>query len=357
MIKGDLLDWDGFLEIAQRELLLDGKTEFFLPIRRKAGCEDFYGRLELELRDNKLVTIIQYRSVKEGWAKVSRPSLLRMDRDSLIRERPHLSALQSEISKWRVEFVDLGVDSVIRQAYREAIQDPSLTRSCFEVFAYLLGHRSEIRGLLPRQVQHANSTKLIGRENLLLRIFSIWRSETASWNQFYRYFELLDRPVEFRFFAPRCLYRRAVLTDFNGLLSEDWASDYQFEGLTGTLIVENQETFYSEVTKRKDRLVLWGSGWKAALLRSFHQRLPRPIFYWGDIDKDGYEIYGHLKTFVPDLTPILMDHGTIAKHIQFSIPRDKYFGPYQSAADLQQEYQDVCQRGICIEQEKIRSQH
>src|SRR5206468_3268067 len=111
----------------------------------------------------------------------------------------------------------------------------------------------------------------------------------------------------------------AHLTTFNGLLSEDWAAEYQFDGPAGTLIVENLETFYSEVAKCKDRLVLWGSGWKAALLRTLHHRLPRPVLYWGDIDKEGYEIYGHLKSFILDLQPLLMDRKTIESHIPFSV--------------------------------------
>lgn len=354
-MENDLLDLESMLESAERDFLLEGKAEFLFPVRRKAGYQDFYEKLERELRNQKVVTIAEYRSVKEGWVRISRPSVLSMDCQTLIRERPHLAVLQREVGRWREEFAGLAADSVIRQAYREVVQNPALTRACFEVFTYLLNHRDEVRGLLPRQVQHSNSTKLIGKEALLLRMFSIWRGEPASWRQFFRYFELLDRPVEFRFFAPDCLYRQSRLTDFNGLLSEDWAADYQFDGLAGTLIVENLETFYSEAMKSNGRLILWGSGWKAALLRTFHGRLPRPILYWGDIDKEGYEIYGHLKSFIPDLRSILMDRTTIESYLQFSVPRDKFFGPFRSAADLQQEYQDVCQRGLCIEQEKIRS--
>lgn len=355
MTTNRFLDLDALLEGAERDFVLEGKNEFFFPIRRKSGNADFYELLERELRGQEVVTVIEYRSVKEGWVKVSRPALLRMDEQALLRQRPHLAALRAEVGTWRKQFAALASDTAIREAYREVVQDPSLTRACFEVFAYLLDHRLEVRGLLPRQVQHANSTKLIGRESLLLRMFSIWRGESASWRQFFRYFELLDRPVEFRFFAPTCIYQRARLTNFNGLLSEDWIADYQFTSSAGTLIVENLETFYSEVAKSNERMILWGSGWKVALLRNFHHRLPRPLLYWGDIDKEGYEIYGHLKSFIADLQPLLMDRNTIESHVQFSVPRDKFFGPYRSAADLQQEYQDVCQRGLCIEQEKIRS--
>ena len=355
MKKLELLDIGAILDGAEREFLLDGKQEFLFPVRRKPGCDDFYGKLEIELRNQGTLTIAEYRSVKEGWAKVSRPAVLRLDARALLSQRPYLTVLAQEIARWRDEFANLAVENVIRQAYKEVFYDPSLTRSCFEVLAFLIGHRNEIRGLLPRQVRHAHSTKLIGRESLLLRMFSIWRCEPATWNQFFKYFELLARPVEFRFFAPACRCQNAPLTAFNGLLSEDWERDYRFDGLASTLIVENLETFYAEAAKSKDKLILWGSGWKASRLKNIHHVLPRPLLYWGDIDKEGYEIYGHLKELIPDLEPFLMDSATVEAHARFSVNREKFFGPFRSAADLQAEYQDVCQRGLCIEQEKIRS--
>lgn len=350
-----VLDIDVYLESAEHDLLVEGRSEFLYPVRRKSGLADFYERLESDLRNQDLLTVADYRVVKEGWAKISRPSLLRMDRATLVRHRPHLVLLEQEAAKWRREFHDLGADTVIRRAYKEVFKDPLLTRACFEVLSYLLQHRADVRGLLPRQVQHSNSTKLIGKESLLLRLFGIWRSEPATWKEFYRFFELEDRPAEFRFFAPRCLCQTYPLTAFNGILSKDSAPVYDFTGLAGTLIVENLETFHSEAAKSRDRLVIWGGGWKATLLRDIHARFPRPILYWGDIDKEGYEIFGNLKGSITDLQATLMDRATIDSYRHLAVKRDPYLGPFQSVTDLQDEYQDVCRSGLCIEQEKIHA--
>ncbi|NJL24045.1 MAG: hypothetical protein HC902_01905 [Calothrix sp. SM1_5_4] len=163
----------------------------------------------------------------------------------------------------------------------------------------------------------------------------------------------MERPVEFRFYAPICVYMGTRLTDFHSVLSQDLAERYAFTELAGTLIVENLETFHVEAAGSRDRLVLWGGGWKAVLLRSLECVLPRPILYWGDIDKEGYEIYGQLKSFVTDISPTLMDRPTIEGHLDFAIQKEPFFGPFRSAYELQAEYQEISQRGICIEQEKI----
>lgn len=347
------LDVEMMLNQAERELLIEGKVEFTFPLRKRPGFEDYYECLEDELRENAWIKVLEYREVKEGWARISRPSLVRFDSEALLRMRPHLRLILEEVVKWRAEFVAIDVQLALKLAFQEMVAEPSLTKSCLQVLTYLISHRELIGGLLPRQIQHGNSSKLIGKEPLLLRLFSLWRGESATWKEFFRYFDLADKPVEFRFYAPRLRCQDADLERFHGLLASEWAESLDFSGLKGTLIVENLETFYSEAALSAERLIIWGGGWKVSVLRSLQDRLPRPIVYWGDIDKEGYEIYGHLKGFVPELQSIFMDHATIKKYRHLGIRKDAFLGPFRFAADLQAEYQDVCISGLCIEQEKI----
>jgi hypothetical protein len=352
-VSNPIFDPENLMDQAEREHALNGISELILPVRRRPGMPDFYEKLEEALREQDLLEIAEYRMVKEGFVRLSRPSKLKLPLAALVKHRPHLPALFREISFWRRDFPDLAVEAALRQFYRELTADPALTRSCFEVLAYLLRYKDKLRGLLPRQVPHSESTKLIGRESLLLRLFNAWRGEAGSWEHFFRFFELLERPVEFRFYAPVCRFDSAELNGFHGILTEDSATRFRFMGNAGTLIVENLETFHAEAALSRDRLVIWGCGWKVLLLRRLCGEWPRPIIYWGDIDKEGYEIYGKLKEQIPDLKSTLMDRKTIESHIHASIAKPPFFGPFRSAADLQSEYQYVSEHGLCIEQEKI----
>src|SRR6185437_8564195 len=185
------------------------------------------------------------------------------------------------------------------------------------------------------------------------KIFSVWFGQPASWTDFYRHFALLERPTEFRFYAPAARVQGSEVRNFHGVIAEDWQGDFDFGALMGTLIVENFETFLAEAQVSRDRLILWGAGWRAASLRGLQARCPRPILYWGDLDKEGYEIYGFLKSFIADLTPTLMDRRTLERYRHLAITKEKFFGPFRSAADLQSEYQEVSRLGLAIEQEKI----
>ena len=348
-----MIDFEALLNNAERRLLIEGGDEVLFPVRRRSGISDFYERLEFDLRSQPLFSIAEYRTVKEGFVKVSRPSVLRVNRSLLFRARPHLKGLEREIASWRSSFEPGIIESILSTSYSDCVRDPELTRSCLEVFAYLKSHREQIRGLMARQIQHANSTKLIGREPLLLRIFSLWRGESTSWPVFFRYFGIASRAVEFRFYAPECFYSGMKLEDLHSLLSSEWCTRYNFKCLGGTLIVENLETFLSEASRSSGYLIVWGGGWRAASLRNLHEVLPRLLRYWGDMDKEGYEIYGYLKDLIPEIQSCLMNHTTLSRNRSLAVKKTPFYGPFRSAGELQSEYQEVCQNGLCIEQEKI----
>jgi hypothetical protein len=79
-----------------------------------------------------------------------------------------------------------------------------------------------------------------------------------------------------------------------------------------------------------------------------------PVYYWGDIDKDGYEIFACVRELFPRAISVLMDDLTLQKYTSLiqSLPQAE---PSLSnlPADLRAVYERVCREGIRIEQEKI----
>jgi hypothetical protein len=143
------------------------------------------------------------------------------------------------------------------------------------------------------------------------------------------------------------------LRDFHGLLAKDWADQYRFGSLAGSLIVENFESFLALTRESKSTFLVWGAGWRAVHLRVLLQEFPKPIYYWGDIDKEGYEIYASLKHSCPDLQPILMDQATIERNRNLQQRKDLFIGPFREVPGLQREYEYVSWHGVQIEQEQI----
>ncbi len=351
-----ILNINEFLDRAEREYLFENKVHFVFTIRRKAHDDDFYSRLESELQKQNILKIHDLRLVKEKYAKISRPSAVSIDLDTLLTQRSHLKLLKSEMGFWGERYPKINLLLFAKTYFRDSMENLALTYSCAEVLNYLISHPEICIGLLPREISHGQSTKLIGKEPLLLKMFSCWRDQSSRWSDFYNYFGLLDKPAEFRIFAPECLLQNQNLKNYHGLLSRDFFKDYNFSNLNGTLIIENYESFYVAARHSKKTLILWGAGWKAASLRSISKSLPGPVFYWGDIDKEGYEIFAYLCNFMPDLEPLYMSFKTIHDNPDLQQKRDKYLGPYKQIPKLQDEYIWICSRGLQIEQEQLQPQ-
>ena len=350
-----ILNLESYLNRAEQEYLFLGKTEFTFPIRRKSQDLNFYIRLESELRAQDLLRIQDFRVVKEGYARLSRPSALGFNLDALLKKRSHLRLLKTDLEGWHQRYSKVPLFEFARSYPRDTFANLGLTHACAEVLNYLILNREACVGLLPREIAHGQSTKLIGKEPLLLKMFSHWLENSARWNDFYDHFGLLDRPAEFRIYAPECTLQGQRLKGFHGLLSRDFSKGFDFKQLAGTLIIENYESFYVALRHSQASLIVWGSGWKAASLRACFQLLPEPIYYWGDIDKEGYEIFGYLKRQLPILQPVLMDRATIEANKTIYQVREKFFGPYKNVPDLQSEYEWISTQGLQIEQEQLQA--
>lgn len=357
-MSGDFLekniDFERWLDEAEFGYLVDGKTDFEFPVRRRSGDDHFYERLDRELRSQNAFQIRSFRSVKEGFTKISRPAVLGLSLDELFSARPHLRLIRGEVERLTRDFGALDVSGFLRKTGREALDSLATVRSCCEVLIYLIENQAEAFGLMPRQIPHGQSTKLIGKEALLLRLFAHWQGEPSKWADFIARFGLVDKPLEYRFFAPRCRVQGQELKEFHGLLAKEWRESVDFAGLAGTLIVENFVSFYAVTKESKNSLIVWGEGWKAAHLRSLLESLPRPVYYWGDMDREGYEIFGFLKSYDPDLGPVLMARADIDRYAPIQQRKDIYLGPFRIVPDLQEEYEWVARRGIQIEQEQMR---
>lgn len=349
-----LIPVEDYLNRAERDYVLEGKTQFEFPVRARSTEPDYYVRLDQELQTQKHFKVLAYRSVKEGFVKTPRPSIIGFDIDFLFRQRPYVNLLRSHLHQLAQSFSFFSVLDFARSNYVDCSQNPEGLSAAFEVFQYLLHHKDDIIGFMPRQIPHGQSTKLIGREPLLLRIFNFWFKQNGlTWFDFYRYFQILDKPAEFRFFAPHCLCQNSPMIGFHGLMAIEWHRQFLFPQLDGTLIIENLEAFYRLTPEVKNTLLIWGGGWKAALLKQLLPHMPTPIFYWGDIDKEGYEIYAFMKKSYPPLKPLLMSRETLITNKSLVQKKDVFQGPFRIVPDLQNEYEDVCLKGWQIEQEQL----
>lgn len=90
----------------------------------------------------------------------------------------------------------------------------------------------------------------------------------------------------------------------------------QFETLNlpieRVLVVENKTTFYTTLTlpKMDSAIAIFGSGYSVYNLKNAHWFSDVELFYWGDIDVQGFEILSQFRSYFLHVQSLLMDKVT-----------------------------------------------
>ena len=87
-------------------------------------------------------------------------------------------------------------------------------------------------------------------------------------------------------------------------------------------IVENKITTLSFPDKESS-IVIFGSGYKVGVLKSVKFLRDKEIYYWGDIDRDGFAILSQIRGYFPQICSILMDKKTLELFKHFILEYEK----------------------------------
>jgi hypothetical protein len=91
-------------------------------------------------------------------------------------------------------------------------------------------------------------------------------------------------------------------------------------------ITENLMNFLT-LPLLENSFALFGSGYAVQTLKSATWLSYCPIFYWGDLDVDGFKILSQLRSYFPQTISIMMDLKTFETFYQFSVPVAEALAP------------------------------
>ena len=124
-------------------------------------------------------------------------------------------------------------------------------------------------------------------------------------------------------------------------------------------IIENKITFLS-FFEIEDSIVIFGSGYGVSILKNSKWLREKEIYYWGDIDLDGFAILSQLRGYFPNVKSFLMDEETINRFKDLSVEY-KPTNIYRELDNLSKEEKQVYTRlqndfygkNFRLEQERI----
>ena len=138
-----------------------------------------------------------------------------------------------------------------------------------------------------------------------------------------------------------------------GLTLSDCAGLTELRGRTA-FIVENKMTFLT-LPPVENGFAIWGKGFQVSLLREVAWLAQCAIWYWGDLDAQGFAILAQLRSQWPHTRSFLMDAVTLEKYQLYIVTGTP--GENISLSNLTEEERAVCQQLMShnwrLEQERI----
>ena len=84
------------------------------------------------------------------------------------------------------------------------------------------------------------------------------------------------------------------------------------------IVTENEMTFLT-LPPQREAFTLFGGGFMVHNLGRVPWLAECPIFYWGDLDPQGFQILSHLRAVFPQVTSIMMDQETLSTFADFCV--------------------------------------
>jgi hypothetical protein len=84
-------------------------------------------------------------------------------------------------------------------------------------------------------------------------------------------------------------------------------------GAERVFITENYVNFLA-FPRARAAIVVFGEGYDVGKIAKAAWVHDVPVYYWGDIDTHGFAILDHLRSVLPNVVSLLMDHGTLHAH-------------------------------------------
>ena len=134
----------------------------------------------------------------------------------------------------------------------------------------------------------------------------------------------------------------------------------QFESLNlpikRVLVVENKTTLYTTLTlpKMDETIAIFGSGFSVYNLKGAQWLINVELFYWGDIDVQGFEILSQFRSYFPQTQSMLMDKTTFEKFFENDSGTPTNVSTKLNLTDGEQQLYEVLKiNNWRLEQEKI----
>jgi len=230
----------------------------------------------------------------------------------LIQKEQEVIAFKNQLNvllKWRP-----GVQSFLAEKPERILSFKEAWMDIQKVVDYLLAH--DVTGHYVRSIPVPVHTKFIeDYESLILSLLKAIAPDRFT-------------PAALSLEQALCLKLKPFLYSLRWLddnMSEQLMHGMEFTGVTvdwlrkinwtirEVWLVENETNLYL-IPPRKNAIALFSKGYAMSRLRDIPFFNTTKIYYWGDLDEDGYKMLNGMRAWYPHITSVFMDERTLVSH-------------------------------------------
>ncbi|MBL1141862.1 MAG: hypothetical protein HND53_07520 [Proteobacteria bacterium] len=278
------------------------------------------------------IQITRWVGEEQNWIKVTQRY------QKLINAWPSLTTILSKYFKVLQEYDELDFDRL------------------FAVLEWLIEHPSSNLYIRQLPIEGIHTKWLINRKSMIAEfIKTITESDDSN---FYQIAGLRQEPTMIRIRLLDEQLRDCVSGVGDLSISLDYLKTLILP-VEKVYIVENLQTglAFNDVP---GSIVIMGLGYSVDILQEVQLLHDCPIYYWGDIDTDGFAILNRLRNYFPQVQSLLMDESTFLEHEKLwgsdETPKTSTNLPMLTKAEKKL-YDDLCNnrwmKNLRLEQEHI----
>lgn len=212
--------------------------------------------------------------------------------------------------------------------------------------------------LYARELPIEVHTKFIETHTMILgSLFTVLLPEQPAIEgerNFYKRYQLRAKESLIRFrFLDRQAQQRTNIPFDDLCLPVSSLATYPLE-IENCIITENEINFLT-LPPLINTFAIWGGGFRVELLQQIEWLETCHLYYWGDIDAQGFEILSKLRNLFPEVASVMMDESTLKAFNQYAHSGTPSSLKMLSGLTLEERflYEKLVDQSLRLEQEHI----
>lgn len=230
----------------------------------------------------------------------------------LLKKEQEVDAFKKQVQtllKWQP-----GIQSFLKESPARVLELKSVWNDIQQVVDYLLVN--DVSNHYIRSIPVSVHTKFIeAYKSLITSLLKIIHPEKYN-GAITNLEQLLSLNLKPHLYPIRWLDKSLSAKYMHGMevtgVTVDWLKEISWN-IHEVWLIENETNLYL-IPERKNAIAIFSKGYATHKVKEIPFLQHAKLYYWGDLDEDGYKMLSSMRDFYPSITSVFMDEATLLQH-------------------------------------------